>query len=67
MQIEVRASWEGDAYQDERMASGAAMRRYRQNAAYGTAGAVYERSDFRHMSVTGRRMEYESVNRMWKR
>ena len=51
-----------------RLASGAAMRRYRQNAAYGTAGqCTGERSDFRHMSVTGGGWSMKKRNRMWKR
>ena len=51
-----------------RLASGAAMRRYRQNAAYGTAGqCTGERSDFRHMSVTGGGWSMKKRNWMWKR
>lgn len=65
VQIE-SASWEGDAYQDE--AGIWCRRRYRQNAAYGTAGqCTGERSDFRHMSVTGGGWSMKKRNRMWKR
>ena len=51
-----------------RLASGAAMRRYRQNAAYGIAGqCTGERSDFRNMSVTGGGWSMKKRNWMWKR
>ncbi len=66
VQIE-SASWEGDAYQDEagiwcRNAAVQAKRRvWDCRAVYG------ERSDFRHMSVTGGGWSMKKRNWMWKR